>query len=106
MSFRFETANERWTHYRESVMEHPQYSPGTGEYWPNVPQKDTDYFRRNMEHGEYAQNAQSIQEQLQEQQYLQYERDRITEMVNSVPLNKIEQLVDVLENSGLLPDAR
>lgn len=32
MAFRFETANERWSHYRESVAEHPFYSPSEYNY--------------------------------------------------------------------------
>lgn len=32
MAFRFETANERWTHYKESIMEHPFHDPSGYDY--------------------------------------------------------------------------
>jgi hypothetical protein len=34
MAFRFETANERWKVYKQSIMEHPQHAPsgGMGNY--------------------------------------------------------------------------
>lgn len=54
MPFRFETANERWRHYRQSIMEHPQHNPsgGMGDYIPygeNTPGLNMRRFLEDVE---------------------------------------------------------